>query len=410
LECHSVTADDDGHSRCYWEEIGKTSLTALDAGDPTYCISLWEPPSTTTTPSTSSTLIPGCCAGDSLSASEKCIEVDADKCDSRDSCHWESGLDADCEWVDEGCCHANIGAEYSARWEAACKLLMSDDECVWEGPTNDDGDYRCCWTLLGEYEDCSMVWPTTTTASPGCCRGGGEYEPQDVCWVLMDAVDCDTRGCEWIVTDDMADCLIAPPTTSTTAPPSTTTTSVLTTSTPSTALPSTTTTTKTILTSSMVSMAAGLEAGLVEISVSGCCRSADGTDGGNDDCLALVDRVDCEQETECAWLVTEDVNDCALAATSGLGSNSHRHQKSSSRSKRDRRSAKSQSLLVDVGNESVVTKAMDLKISLTSALLVLFAAFAVHQMYNWCTNGNGKESEDRQTPSTGEQQPYYQCV
>merc|ERR1712013_474379 len=73
---------------------------------------------------------------------------------------------------------------------------------------------------LGEYMDCEMLWPTTTTTTeePGCCKGSS-YKAQAKCLPLMDEMGCARKGCEWIVTDEPDDCIITTTTTTTTAEP-----------------------------------------------------------------------------------------------------------------------------------------------------------------------------------------------
>merc|ERR1719175_435964 len=133
---------------------------------------------TTETPTTTAT--PGCCKGTSRTSNDACNEIeDADQCDRRSSCTFIAFgiLEEDCQFPETfppqepGCCYGNPDLAYSARWMEQCKKIGREDECLLF--ENGDGEYRCHWEPLGEYEDCETVWPTTTTTTEevGCCRG-----------------------------------------------------------------------------------------------------------------------------------------------------------------------------------------------------------------------------------------------
>jgi len=72
---------------------------------------------------------------------------------------------------------------------------------------NDDGEPRCYFEPLGEYEDCETVWPTTTTTTEevGCCYADS-YKANDKCGRATDRARCEDMGCSFLVTDDPKDC------------------------------------------------------------------------------------------------------------------------------------------------------------------------------------------------------------
>merc|ERR1719513_307524 len=79
-----MLTNDDGEARCVFEPLG-------DGYD---CSQLW--PTTTTT-----TVEPGCCYGDSAASNEMCaaFDEDPDKCDTRSQCVFRSGENADCTFT-----------------------------------------------------------------------------------------------------------------------------------------------------------------------------------------------------------------------------------------------------------------------------------------------------------------------
>merc|ERR1719153_1550289 len=83
---------------------------------------------------------------------------------------------------------------------------------------NDDGEPRCVFEPLGEYEDCETVWPTTTTTTEevGCCYSGDSYKANDKCGRATDRDRCEDMGCEFLVTDDPDDCIMTTTSTPTT--------------------------------------------------------------------------------------------------------------------------------------------------------------------------------------------------
>merc|ERR1711972_916151 len=88
----------------------------------------------------------------------------------------------------------------------SCKTFATEEECLML--TNDDGEPRCYFEPLGEYEDCETVWPTTTTTTEeiGCCYSGDSYKANDKCGKATDRARCEDMGCSFLVTDDPKDC------------------------------------------------------------------------------------------------------------------------------------------------------------------------------------------------------------
>merc|ERR1719204_576577 len=125
---------------------------------------------TTETPTTTAT--PGCCKGTSRTSNDACNAIaDADQCDRRSSCTFIAFgiLDIDCVFPpteppeEPGCCYGNPDVAYSKRWMDKCKTFGTETECLML--ENDDGEPRCVFEPMGEYEDCETVWPTTTTTT-----------------------------------------------------------------------------------------------------------------------------------------------------------------------------------------------------------------------------------------------------
>merc|ERR1711971_1284471 len=123
---------------------------------------------------------------------------------------------------------------------------------------------------MNEYEDCAMLWPTTTststTSSPaGCCHGDlTSYKANDKCVGIDNQKSCERKSCTWLLTDAPEDCVI----TTTTSTPRTT-----------------------------------------EL---GCCA---GTTAKNTEmCNAKVGRESCERSGKCEFRVDED--DCSWPTTS----------------------------------------------------------------------------------------------
>merc|ERR1719481_614472 len=170
----------------------------------------------TTTDAPTTTVVPGCCAHTSYMANDKCNSIeDKDKCNARSSCTFiDFGiLEEHCFWdvhtdppSEPGCCYGNPDIAYSKRWMDQCKKFGTESECLML--KNDDGEPRCTFEPLGEYEDCETVWPTTTTTTEeaGCCYSGDSYKANDKCSRATDRARCEDMGCEFLVTDDYTDC------------------------------------------------------------------------------------------------------------------------------------------------------------------------------------------------------------
>merc|ERR1719319_386334 len=131
---------------------------------------------------------------------------------------------------------------------------------------NDDGEPRCVFEPLGEYEDCETVWPTTTTTTekPGCCYGAS-FKAQAKCLGLDQAM-CEDMGCSFLETEDPSDCDM------------TTTKSPTTTATP------------------------------------GCCKGTSRT--SNDACNDIADNDQCDRRSSCTFIAFGIVDeDCVFPAT-----------------------------------------------------------------------------------------------
>merc|ERR1719335_1305573 len=168
----------------------------------------------TTTESPTTTVTPGCCKGTSRTSNDVCNAIeDPDQCDRRTTCEFIAFgiLDIDCVMPfteppsEPGCCYGNPDVAYSKRWMEQCKTFGTEEECLML--TNDDGEPRCFFEPLGEYEDCETVWPTTTTTTEevGCCYADS-YKANDKCGRATDRARCESMGCEFLVTDDPSDC------------------------------------------------------------------------------------------------------------------------------------------------------------------------------------------------------------
>merc|ERR1719148_145927 len=168
----------------------------------------------TTTSDPTTTEESGCCKGDSSKSNAKCNEkADSSSCSRSSSCGWiiDGVLDIDCRFdteapEDPGCCFGNPDAAYSKRWMESCIAFSTERDC--DLLTDDEGSARCAWEPLGEYEDCSTVWPTTTatpTEAAGCCHGDS-YKANDKCAKAMAQSKCEEKGCSWLITDEPKDC------------------------------------------------------------------------------------------------------------------------------------------------------------------------------------------------------------
>merc|ERR1719471_1394451 len=155
----------------------------------------------------------GCCGSDSSRSFDMCNAKETrDKCTRSSSCTWVEGEDAVCEppstTIDPGCCYGNPDSAYSSRWMTACTGYDTERECLFN--EDEDGNKRCHWEDLIEGYDCSMLWPTTTetpTEPAGCCYGGS-YKSNDKCTKATSQDKCESKDCFWLVTDDPEDCIM----------------------------------------------------------------------------------------------------------------------------------------------------------------------------------------------------------
>merc|ERR1719260_757463 len=149
-ECLMLT-DGEGVPRCTFEPMGEYED----------CETVW--PTTTTT-----TIAPGCCRGSSYKAQDKCYGLaDQTSCERKD-CEWlETEDDSDCELtttesptttIMPGCC---AGDSMSA--QAKCNAIEDKDKC--------NARSSCMFVDFGTLEeDCTIVM-TQPPEDPGCCYG-----------------------------------------------------------------------------------------------------------------------------------------------------------------------------------------------------------------------------------------------
>merc|ERR1719309_1659596 len=351
-------------ARC--EDMGCSFLVTDDPDD---CIM-----TTTETPTTTST--PGCCKGTSRTSNDACNAIeDAGQCDRRSSCTFIAFgiLDEDCVFPpteppsEPGCCYGNPDIAYSKRWMDQCKKFGTEEECLML--TNDDGEQRCYFEPLGEYEDCETVWPTTTTTTEeiGCCYSGDSYKANDKCSRATDRARCESMGCEFLVTDDPKDC------------------EMTTTSTPTTTEEQGCCYGEGVKENEMC----GNKVGRDQCERSGKCEFREGADADceyvpttttmepgccygdtaktNEMCADKVGRDECERSGKCEFRSGEYA-DCELPTTTSepwLG-------------------AKDEAVLFAAnGESSVLSEAMNSQVSLSTLLLLAVAALAAQQLYKW---------------------------
>ena len=85
-----------------------------------------------------------------------------------------------------------------------CAMFYGERECT--ALTDDEGTSRCVWIPTEDGYDCSHLWPTTSTASPGCCAGDSASNTVN-CNGKLSETECGrTSSCHWIVTEDVDDC------------------------------------------------------------------------------------------------------------------------------------------------------------------------------------------------------------
>ena len=155
-ECNAPRSTDE-YARCFW--------TPTDEG--TDCGDVW--------PSTTEVVDGGCCAGDSVQSSDRCMSSERNLCDRMSDCHWIEGQYADCSPPSTtnapGCCYVADATLLGSRWEVICIEMWSESDCVrWtDGDSAGGGyDYKCRWSPQSEGYDCSVLWPTPEP-NPGCC-------------------------------------------------------------------------------------------------------------------------------------------------------------------------------------------------------------------------------------------------
>ena len=423
----------------------------LETEDPTEC-------EMTTTETPTTTVMPGCCRGESMAANDKCNSIeDNDKCNARSSCTFVNFgvLEEDCVFEatappeEPGCCYGNPDIAYSKRWMESCKTFGTEAECLML--TDGDGASRCTFEPMGEYEDCETVWPTTTatpttTVLPGCCRGSS-YKAQAKCFGIEDQVGCERKDCEWLETEDTSDCEITTTTSSPTTPSPTDAPgccygdsykangkcaratspdkcdemgcSFLVTEDPTDCEMTTTKTPETPTTTEEAGCCygegvkdnemCGNKVGRDQCERSGSCefRSGDNADctyvqttqtdepgccygetaKTNEMCGDKVGREQCERSGKCEFRSGEDA-DCELPTTTSvpwLGAQEEHslpfnpYKASKQSAKKGRR--QEEAMLFGAHNGSVVAEAMDYQVSLSSLLLFVAAALAVHQVY-----------------------------
>merc|ERR1719420_2727987 len=354
--------DDDGNYRCAWE----SKSVNYD------CSQLW--PTTTTT-----TVAPGCCRGSSYKAQSKCFGLEDQTGCERKDCEWVETEDPnDCvitttsspTTTEEapGCCKGD-----SPKSNPMCNARESDDQC--------SRSSSCHWIVTDDFSVCE--YPPTTTEEPGCCYGNPDaaYSKKwmDSCTAFYTQRDCllltnsdgDYR-CHWEAQGDEYDCSQLWPTTTTTT------------------------------------LAPGCCAGS-DYKSSGKCQAATEqarcaglNRAAADKCAEKEGREQCERSDKCEFRAGE--TDCSFPTTTeepwlgakpdadekGLLPKPKPQPKDALKPKPKNAENKHEALLF--GGETVVGEAMNTQVSLSTVLLLVLAAFALHQMYQRCaTRKNGSE-------------------
>merc|ERR1719486_1110168 len=147
---------------------------------------------------------PGCCAGDSLSATKACEGRDDETtCARMSSCHWVEGEDADCAWVatyapeEPGCCAVSDAKSPDTEvWREQCRGYWTEDMCLRREDVH--GNARCAWTSVPSEYDCSLL---ETTPPPkgvtGCCAANKRRDV-DMCAAREDVDECECDQCFWV--------------------------------------------------------------------------------------------------------------------------------------------------------------------------------------------------------------------
>merc|ERR1719320_1324241 len=285
------------------------------------------------------------------------------KCDRSSSCTWMIGDDPElCEHPttevpeEPGCCYGNPDIAYSKRWQETCTTFSTESECTML--TNDDGEARCVFEPLTEGYDCSQLWPTTTTTTtePGCCYGDSAASNEMCAAFDEDPDKCDMRSQCVFRSGADADCTFTP-----------------------------TTTTEEV----------------------GCCKGV--TRKSADMCFEKVGREQCHRSGKCEFIVTDDDEDCKYdTTTSEPWLNAKAEAKHAAHAAKGKKRAKgaahAQQAMMFGGaeGESAVEQAMQYQVSLSTLLLFVVAALALHQAYKCVANRNGgyKEINAQRAPTT----------
>merc|ERR1712141_145966 len=315
--------------------------------------------------------------GESASSTERClVEATQERCDRRSSCHWIITDDPSvCEWDDEttvppydpGCCiiaDVSSGDAYD-NWADVCTTYFTERQCLM--PTDGSGDYRCTWVSTREDFDCETIWPTKEPEGPGCCMGDNAYS-HDRC-AMSGAKDHCNRisSCWWLSTTDPADCVWE--STSTTPPP-----------------PGCCYLHASQNPMSRCHWIQGDEADCTWVPPTepppgpGCCTICASQDvngpwletctnyWNEEDCLTPVDG---DGVKRCSWTPTaEDVDCTILWPTEGPADSWWTTAEPAQ-----------QNLLFGFGADSKMTEAMNSRVSLLSALLMLIAALVMYKVY-----------------------------
>merc|ERR1719463_49939 len=362
--------DADGNYRCHWEEL-------VDDYD---CSQLW--PTTTSTP----TIPPGCCYGDSYKANDKCLKAtEQDKCEDK-GCNWLVTDDPeDCEMTtttttsttpsptEGGCCDSDVSQKKFDK----CILKLTESQC--------ERMSECFWNA--GYDAVCEPPVFTTTPSPtdpaGCCRGSS-YKANDKCLRATSEDKCELQGCEWLVTEDPEDCVVT--TTTTETPPTTTTEEGCCGSNVSQKKYDNCNAKETRDKCERMSdcyWESGSEAECpppvftttTSTPEVGCCAGE--TVKSNEMCNGKTDSESCGRSGKCQWREGEDA-DCELTTTSEPWMGAKPAAKARSKSV-----AHHQQEAMLFGGESVIAETMQTTVTLSTVLLCVMAAFATYQLYRW---------------------------
>jgi len=293
---------------------------------------------------------PGCCMGDNAYSHDRCAMSGAkDHCNRISSCWWLSTTDpADCVWESTsttppppGCCYLHASQNPMSGWHDRCVDFHKESDCT--GPSDMYGQSRCEWAVAPDGYDCENFWPTTTEAT-GCCKSDSE-QAYERCIGSSSKWECNAMSsCHWIQGDE-ADCTWVPPTEPPPGP--------------------------------------------------GCCTICASQDvngpwletctnyWNEEDCLTPVDG---DGVKRCSWTPTaEDVDCTILWPTEGPADSWWTTAEPAQ-----------QNLLFGFGADSKMTEAMNSRVSLSSALLMLIAALVMYKVYQWKFTGKDKKYEGYQ--------------